>query len=167
MKRSDHTPDRSAEVARERLEQERAHREKLKNDSMVTYGTLQFTDPVPLAPEVLPSVAGVFAIVVANYAYRPVPWEPIYFGQSPNLRGTVGTHHPSYGRWRWHPRGRSGLYVSWVPMPSSTEDWRRYNEQQLVKQYNTVCNRDETTDAQTQALREIGSRSFGLGNGND
>lgn len=163
MKRPDENPVGSAQVARDRLEQDRTPREQ-KNNDMVTYGTLQFTDPVPLAPEVLPSVAGVFAVVVPNYEYRPVPWEPIYFGQSPNLRGAVGTHHAAYGRWRWHPRGRSGLYVAYAAMPSSTEDWRRYNQQQLVKQYNTVCNRDENADAQAQALREIGSSGrFGIG----
>jgi hypothetical protein len=130
---------------------------------MINFGTLQFTDPQPFAPDALPSVAGIYAILASNYEYRPTPWEPIYFGESANLRGTVGTHHPAYNRWRWHPRGRSGLFVAQLAMPSSTEDWRRYNQLQLVRQYNPACNRDEAADAQTQALREIGARKFGAG----
>jgi hypothetical protein len=130
---------------------------------MISYGTMKFTDPVPLAADVLPAGPGLFAILVPNYECRPVPYEPIYFGESANIRGAVGTHHAAYNRWRWHPRGRSGLFVSCMFMPSSTEDWRRYNEGQLIKQYNPACNRDEANDAQTQALREIGARRFGVG----
>jgi hypothetical protein len=130
---------------------------------MISYGTLQFTDPVPLGPDSLPSSAGLYAILVPNYEYRPAPYEPIYFGSSANMRAAVGTHHTAYNRWRWHPRGRSGLFVAYVAMPSSTEDWRRYNEGQLVKQYQPACNRDEMADAQTQALRAIGARRFGAG----
>ncbi len=130
---------------------------------MLSYGTLQFTDPTALVRDTLPFTAGIYAVLVPNYEFRPVPYEPIYFGQAANLRAAVGTHHLAYSRWRWHPRGRSGLFVAWVPMPSSTEDWRRYNEDQLVRQYNPVCNRDEASDAQTQSLREIGARTFGAG----
>jgi hypothetical protein len=130
---------------------------------MLSFGTLQFTDPHALALDVLPATAGLFVILVPNYEYRPDPYEPIYFGESGNLRAAVGTHHASYNRWRWHPRGRGGLFVSWLPMPYSTGDWRRYNEDQLIKQYNPPCNREEYADAQTQALREIGARKFGAG----
>jgi hypothetical protein len=130
---------------------------------MISYGTLQFTDPVPFGPDALPSTAGVYAILVPNYEFRPAPYEPIYFGESANMRAAVGTHHLAYNRWRWHPRGRSGLFVACVAMPSSTEDWRRYNEAQLIKQYTPACNRDEFADAQTRALREIGARRFGAG----
>ena len=128
---------------------------------MITFGTLQFTDPVPLGPDALPSCAGLYAILVPNYECKPAPYEPIYFGQSADLRGAVGTHHVAHNRWRWHPRGRSGLYVACVPMYHSTEDWRRYNEGQLIKQYNPACNRDEAADAQNEALRAIGARRFG------
>jgi hypothetical protein len=130
---------------------------------VISYGTLQFTDPVPLAPDALPAIAGLYVVLVPNYEYRPVPYEPIYFGSSANLRAAVGVHHLAYNRWRWHPRGRSGLFVACVPMPSSTEDWRKYNEGQLIKQYNPPCNRDEAADAQAEALRAIGSRRFGVG----
>ena len=130
---------------------------------MISYGTLQFTDPAPFWPDALPPTAGLYVILVPNYEYRPAPYEPIYFGSSANMRAAVGTHHVAYSRWRWHPRGRSGLFVAYVAMPSSTEDWRRYNEAQLVKQYQPACNRDEMADAQTQALRAIGARKFGMG----
>jgi hypothetical protein len=130
---------------------------------MLSYGTLEFSDPVQLTRDVLPFAAGLYAILVPNYEFRPAPYEPIYFGQSANLRAAVGIHHLAYSRWRWHPRGRQGLFVSYVAMPSSTEDWRRYHVTQLLRQYNPVCNRDEHSDAQTQALREIGSRKFGAG----
>ena len=130
---------------------------------MISYGTLQFSDPEPLTRDALPFTAGLYAILVPNYEYRPVPYEPIYFGQCANLRAAVGIHHLAYNRWRWHPRGRQGLFVAYVSMPSSTDDWRRYNEAQLIRQYNPVCNRDETSDAQTRALREIGARRFGAG----
>ena len=130
---------------------------------MISYGTLQFTDPGQLTPEALPSGPGLYVILVPNYEYKPGPYEPIYFGQSANLRGAVGTHHIAYNRWRWHPRGRSGLFVAFLPMPSSTEDWRRYHVSQLIEQYGPACNRDEASDAQTKALREIGARRFGMG----
>ena len=73
---------------------------------MLSFGTLQFSDPHALALDALPATAGLFAILVPNYEYRPDPYEPIYFGESANLRVAVGTHHTAYNRWRWHPRGR-------------------------------------------------------------
>jgi len=130
---------------------------------MISYGTLQFTDPQPFGPDALPQTAGIYVVLVPNYEYRPIPYEPIYFGESANMSAAVGTHHLAYSRWRWHPRGRSGLFVACVAMPSSTEDWRRYNMRQLIDQYTPACNRDEASDAQTQALREIGARRFGAG----
>lgn len=130
---------------------------------MISYGTLQFTDPLAFGSDAIPATAGLYAILVPNYEFRPSPYEPIYFGESANVRAAIGTHHVAYNRWRWHPRGRSGLFVASVAMPSSTEDWRRYNLRQLVTQYQPACNRDEMADEQTLALRSIGSRRFGAG----
>lgn len=102
--------------------------------SHITYGIHRFTAPALLGYRVLPSVPGVYAIQVINSTSGPFRYEPIYFGETSNLRQGVdiSSHHAA-SRWWTHASSRFGLYVSWLREDDGVK--RLLLERKLIAQY--------------------------------
>jgi hypothetical protein len=102
--------------------------------SHITYGNHRFTAPALLGYWVLPSVPGVYAIQVINSTWGPFQYEPIYFGETSNLRQQVDlSSHEAAWRWWKHASSRFGLYVSWLREDDGVK--RLLLEEELIAQY--------------------------------
>ena len=106
----------------------------------IKYGGWSFTHPTPLGPDLLPTEPAIYAIQVPNSHWGPLPFEPIYFGESCDLadRGVDAWHHALL-RWGLHPRGKNGLYVSFLALPFMGKQLRQRLEARLMEQYRRSC----------------------------
>ena len=109
----------------------------------INYDGCSFSYPEPLFLSVPPEGPGIYAVQVANPAWQPLSFEPIYIGESEDLdvRGLPYEHH-AFGRWCEHPAVQAGevLYVSYLnsslPEPELSKEIER-----LIARYRPSCNR--------------------------
>jgi hypothetical protein len=116
--------------------------------NFMTYGGWSFSYPEPLLASAPPQLSGLYAIQVINLTWKPLPYEPIYFGESDDL-SRVGltavqpafVAHPAFERWCAHPAVRNGgsLYVSYLWLHRGAE-FRKHLARTLVGRYRPTCN---------------------------
>ena len=108
--------------------------------NFMMYGGWSFTYPELLLASHPPQLAGLFAIQIINPAWKPLPYQPIYFGESEDLSRESLVFHPAFERWSAHPAVLDGgsLYVSylWLARP----EMRELIERGLVARYRPSCN---------------------------
>jgi hypothetical protein len=107
----------------------------------INFGGYQFTYPVRLSTWQAPWLSGLYAILRFDLSARPLPYKPIYFGETDNFatRG-IGKSHDKYDCWALEAGAEADLYISIFAMPSSHAIQRRAIEQQLIATYQTPCN---------------------------
>lgn len=104
-------------------------------------GNYEFTDPWPLNIWTPPDFPGIYAILARDPTSPENRYRLIYIGESENLaeRGFPSSHH-RYNCWVREAGHDLNLYVSWM-MSTEYQDLRRLTEQELIRQYDPVCNR--------------------------
>jgi len=110
----------------------------------IRFAKYDFDGPHAAAGWAAPSHGGIYAVMVYDSAYNPLPYRVIYFGQAHDLstRGLLKAH-PKYPEWL-AAGGRRGLYVATYGMPGSTELTRLAVETHLVHHYQPECNQPLT-----------------------
>lgn len=108
--------------------------------NFLVYGGYSFTYPELLLASKPPQLCVIFAIQVLNLAWKPLPYEPIYFGERGDLERDRLVFHPAFERWRAHEVVRDGglLYVSYLWLPRAAE--RESIERELIARYRPPCN---------------------------
>ena len=99
-----------------------------------------FFEPSAFASTWLPSLPGIYAILVVDFTCSPRPYRVLYFGKAIKLDERVVRSHEKYEEWE-RAAGSSRLYVSYHIM-SDTTDWQRAAvEKDLIKYYAPPCNK--------------------------
>jgi hypothetical protein len=110
---------------------------------IVRYGGWMFSAPAPFVHALPPNCAGLYAVQVLNPAWRPCPFEPIFFGEALDLTGqAVGAAHPAFARWIAHPRAGTGLFVSYAALPCTREDVLHHIVGGLIATYRPAANQN-------------------------
>jgi hypothetical protein len=124
--------------------------------NFMVYGGYSFTYPAPLLASKPPQLSVIYAIQVLNLAWKPLPYEPIYFGQSDDLERESLVFHPAFERWRAHEVVRDGglLYVSYLWLPRDAQ--RESIERELIARYRPPCN--FASSVSTQRAYDMSSR---------
>ena len=121
----------------------------------IRFAKYEFDGPYAAAGWTPPSSGGIYAVMVYDAAYNPLPYRVIFFGQAHDLsnRGLLRAH-PKVPEWL-AAAGTRGLYVATYAMPGSTELTRLAVETHLVHHYQPECNERLTTPAPSvkKALR--------------
>jgi hypothetical protein len=109
--------------------------------NFMVYGGYSFSYPEPLLASKPPQLPVVYAIAIMNLTWKPLPYEPIYFGESEDLSRENLAFHPAFERWSAHPAVRDGgrLYASYLWLPRGA-DFREHVERTLIAQYRPACN---------------------------
>jgi hypothetical protein len=107
----------------------------------IRYGGYVFDAPAPVAQWSAPHRAGVYAILVADQTYHPMPFKVIYFGEAADLseRGFL-KGHPKYSRWIREAGSEQSLYIAVYPMSESTAEQRRAVTGRLISEIEPICN---------------------------
>jgi hypothetical protein len=107
----------------------------------IRYGGYVFDAPAPVARWSAPHRAGVYAILVADQTYQPMPFRVIYFGESGNMsERRFFRGHPKYSCWIREAGSEQSLYIAVYPMPVSTREQRRAVAVGLISEIGPVCN---------------------------
>jgi len=109
--------------------------------NFMVYDGWSFSYPQPLLASKPPELPVVYAVQVMNLTWKPLPYEPIFFGESENLARTGLVFHPAFGRWSAHPAIVDGerLYFSYLWLPRGAE-FREHVERSLIARYRPICN---------------------------
>jgi hypothetical protein len=109
------------------------------------FGSITFSDPVKLAQWRPESGKGLYCVCIADRAWQPVPYRPIYFGVAKNLaEEDFLTEQVALKSWAAHAGATSKLLVTHADMPYFSFDDLLLFERQLVAQYQPPCNHWET-----------------------
>lgn len=106
----------------------------------IFFQTAYFSEPKPLPFSSLPNLPGIYAILVMDFACKPRPYRPIYFGKAIDLSSRIGPSHEKYPEWRSAARGTT-LYIAYHLMTKATDVHRANVEENLIRHYKPVCNK--------------------------
>jgi len=120
----------------------------------INFGGLMFTYPVPLHASITPPESGLYSVQVADRSFGPLPYRPIYFGQSGRLVQQNIVEHPRLAQWASDPRGRDGLFVSFFPTGTMPETTRLEFVGRLLAQYLQPWNLKQVQAAVVRALED-------------
>lgn len=108
--------------------------------------TISFADFLFSEPERLPSwkppyMAGIYAILVDDPSSTPVPFRPIYFGETYDMSESgLIQHHHLHDCWYKQTGSVYRLYIAISEMPESSTAERQRVQTELIKQYRPICN---------------------------
>jgi hypothetical protein len=112
----------------------------------IRFAKYDFDGPYAAAGWTAPTYGGIYAVMVHDPAYNPLPYRVIYFGQAHDLssRGLLRAH-PKYADWLAAGGNDRGLYIATYGMPGSSELTRLAVETHLVHHYQLECNEPFTS----------------------
>jgi len=88
---------------------------------------------------------GLYAVMAYDLGWRPLPYRPLYFGESENIWSRATAEHENYSSWV-REAGTATLYRAFHYMTGSTAAARRAAESALIAHYGTPCNRRLSID---------------------
>jgi len=108
------------------------------------HGLLTFSSPSAFPSSFLlplPALAGVYVILAPDANWRPLPYRPIYFGETGDLSTRVNAAHEHFENWK---QEAAQLYVSYMFTVLDSPAQRRQIEEALIACYapqTPLCNR--------------------------
>lgn len=98
----------------------------------ITYGNYLFKGPIPIVEWKPPYKAGIYTLLIPDPRWDPIPYRPIYIGESGNLsRRDFIRAHRQYPDWIQLAGSEDNLYIAVYLMPNSTPGERGVIEYQL------------------------------------
>src|SRR2546422_1064179 len=82
---------------------------------------------------------GLYVVLAYDAAWQPLPYRPLYFGESDRIWGRATSAHENYTS-RKREVGTATLYRAFHHMTGSTRAQRQAVESALIARYNTPCN---------------------------
>ena len=103
------------------------------------FGEYEFDDPVKLVRWAAPYQKGIYLILIYEPNSYP-PFKPIYVGESGNMteRKFIESH-TKYQCWINQVDNISDLYISSLPLPTSTKAEREEIKSRLISNYDLIC----------------------------
>ncbi len=124
------------------------------------FGTISFSDPIKLAQWSPEHGSGLYCVCVLSHEWKPVPYQPIFFGVSSNLADQdLPSEQIALESWSAHASGPSKLLVAHAHLAEFSEDYLMLFERQLIAQYQPPCNHWETLPGMVVPQLERASRS--------
>ena len=120
-----------------------------------------FTEPMAFGSGLLPSSAGVYAILVSDPAWQPRPYRPIYFGEDVDLHRSVMPSHEKYQEWLRTAGAADQLYVAYH-LTSGDETDRAALKTSLIREYRPACNEDSGIAEESDPQRQLSSKAAGI-----
>lgn len=82
---------------------------------------------------------GLYVVMAYDQAWNPLPYRPLYFGESDRIWGRATPSHENYSSWK-RAAGTVLLYRAFHYMPGSTRAQRQAAESALIALFGTPCN---------------------------
>jgi hypothetical protein len=111
--------------------------------------SIRFGDWVFLSPELLTGNTflglgglespGLYVVLAYDAGWRPLPYRPLYFGESDKMWSRATTSHENYESWKCES-GTTTLYRAVHRVTGSTRIQRQARESALIAHYNPPCN---------------------------
>ena len=117
----------------------------------LTYTPSSMSCPTPFSTTFVPSSGGLYAIMIYDANWRPLPYRLIYVGKAQNLAERVCRSHEKYESWE-RAAGGAQLYIAFHIIQN--ESARKAAERQIIEHYGPECN--ETFNHNLLALRALG-----------
>jgi hypothetical protein len=82
---------------------------------------------------------GLYVVMAYDARWTPLPYRPLYFGESDKIWNRATPSHENYESWRGGA-GTATLYRAFHHMTGSTRTQRQARESALIARYNPPCN---------------------------
>jgi len=115
---------------------------------MIRFGDCFFSCPEPLGDAGLLAALespGLYVVIAYDAAWQPLPYRPLYFGESDRVWSRATNSHENYANWK-REAGTATLYRAFHHMAGSTQRQRQMAESALILAYNPVCNQKLSFD---------------------
>jgi hypothetical protein len=103
-----------------------------------------FSAPEPVSNSTLLGLSGfespgLYVLMAYDAGWAPLPYRPIYFGESDKIWNRATPSHENYENWK-REAGTVTLYRAFHYMTGSTRAERQVRESALITHYNPPCN---------------------------
>lgn len=110
----------------------------------IRFGNWVFSAPAPVTSNDLLGLGGlespgVYAVMTYDARWTPLPYRPLYFGESDRIWNRATPSHENYESWK-REAGTATPYRALHDMTGSTRVQRQARESALITHYGTPCN---------------------------
>ena len=110
----------------------------------IRFGDSVFSGPEPVTGNSLLGLGGLqspglYVVMAYDARWTPLPYRPLYFGESDKIWNRATPSHENYEIWR-REAGTATLYRAFHHMTGSSRAQRQARESALITQYSTPCN---------------------------
>lgn len=110
----------------------------------IRFGDWVFSAPEPVTSNGLLGLGGlesrgVYVVMAYDARWTPLPYRPLYFGESDRIWNRATPSHENYESWKCEA-GTATLYRAFHHMTGSTRVQRQARESALITHYGTPCN---------------------------
>ena len=107
----------------------------------ISFADYLFSEPERLLGWKPPYLAAIYAILVDDPSCTPVPFRPIYFGETDDLSAPgLIQRHPLHDCWYKQTGSVYRLYIAIFDMAESSLAERQQVQTELIKRYRPICN---------------------------
>jgi hypothetical protein len=111
----------------------------------IHFGEWIFTSPQLMTGNTLLGLGslespGLYVVMAYDAGWRPLPYRPLYFGESDKIWSRATPSHENYESWK-REAGTATLYRAFHHMTGSTRAQRQVRESGLITHYEPPCNR--------------------------
>ena len=112
--------------------------------SSIRFGDWIFSAPEPVTSNALLGLGGLespglYVVMAYDPGWRPLPYRPLYFGESERIWNRATASHENYVSWK-REASTTTLYRAFHYMTGSTRAQRQARESSLIAHYNPPCN---------------------------
>jgi hypothetical protein len=110
----------------------------------IRFGDWTFSFPEPLMGNGFLALVGLespglYVVLAYDAGWQPLPYRPLYFGESDKTWSRATPSHENYESWK-REAGSATLYRAFHHMTGSTRAERQARESALIARYNPPCN---------------------------
>ena len=110
----------------------------------IRFGDWIFSAPEPVTSNALLGLGGLespglYVVMAYDARWTPLPYRPLYFGESDKIWNRATASHENYESWK-REAGTGTLYRAFHHMTGSTRAQRQARESALIAHFNPPCN---------------------------
>jgi hypothetical protein len=126
----------------------------------IRFGDCVFTSPLRLNGQWIPDTPGMYAVLMPDCTWAPLPFQPVFFGEIQAAGAPAVVTQEDYLSWVRAASGKD-LYLAICRMPDVPAAHRHETIRQLIRAYDPLCNRSRPESLSGEMMKRLENLEHG------